>query len=45
MALNIYEITDGDNNFLDLLGQLTGRCKNKSLAGLDVRVEFLEDGD
>jgi hypothetical protein len=45
MAFNIHEITDGNNNFLDLLGQLTGRCKDKSLTGLDVRVEFLKDGD
>jgi hypothetical protein len=45
VALDVHEITDGDNDLLDLLGQFTGRCKDQSLALLDVWVELLEDGD
>lgn len=45
VALNVHEVTDGDNDLLDLLGKLTGGSKDKSLAGLDVGVDLLEDGD
>jgi hypothetical protein len=45
MALNVHEVTDGDNDLLDLLGQLAGGGKDKRLAGLDVVVKLLEDGD
>jgi hypothetical protein len=45
MALNVHEVTDSDDDLLDLLGQLTGRGQDQSLAGLDVGVKFLQDGD
>ena len=43
MAVDRHEITNSDNNFLNLLGQLAGRCKNQCLACLEIRVNFLED--
>ena len=45
MALDVHEISNGNNNFLDLLSQLTGGSKDEGLALLDIRVELLEDGD
>ena len=45
MALNVHEITNGNNDLLNLLGQFTGRGKDQSLALLDVGVKFLENGD
>jgi hypothetical protein len=45
VALNVHEVTDGDNDLLDLLSQLTGWGKDKSLALLDVGVDLLEDRD
>lgn len=45
MALNVHEVTDGNNDLLDLLSQFTGWCKDQSLALLDVGVKLLEDGD
>jgi len=45
VALNVHEVTDSDNNLLDLLGQLAGRGENERLAGLDVVIQLLEDGD
>jgi hypothetical protein len=45
MAGNVHEVTDGDDDLLDLLSQLTGRGKNQSLASLDIRVDLLESRD
>jgi len=45
VALNVHEVTDGDNDLLDLLGQLTGWGEDKGLALLDVWVQLLEDRD
>lgn len=45
VALNVHEVTDGDDDLLDLLSQLTGWCKDQSLALLNVGVKLLEDGD
>ena len=45
VALDLHEVTDGDHNLLDLLGQLAGGGEDESLAGLDVRVDLLENGD
>lgn len=45
MALNVHEITDSNNDLLDLLGQLTGGGEDQGLALLDVGVELLEDRD
>jgi hypothetical protein len=45
VALNVHEIADSDDDFLNLLSKLTGRCKNQGLAGLQVLVYLLEDRD
>jgi len=45
MAFNVHEITNGDDNLLDLLGQLTSRGEDEGLAGLDVGIKLLEDRD
>ena len=45
MALNVHEVTNGDNNFLDLLCKFSGRGKDECLAGLEVRVDLLEGRD
>jgi hypothetical protein len=45
VALNVHEVTDSDNDLLDLLGQFTGGGKDQSLALLNVGVKLLEDGD
>jgi hypothetical protein len=45
MALDVHEVTNGDNDLLDLLSQLTSWSKDQSLALLDVGVELLEDGN
>lgn len=45
VALNVHEVTDGDNDLLDLLGQLTGGGEDEGLALLDSRVDLLEGGD
>jgi len=43
VALNVHEISNGNNDLLNLLGKLTGWCKDKGLALLDIWVELLED--
>ena len=45
VALNVHEVTNGNNDLLDLLGKLAGGGEDESLAGLDVVVQLLEDGD
>jgi hypothetical protein len=45
VALNVHEVTNGDDDLLDLLGQFTRGGENESLALLDVGVKLLEDGD
>lgn len=45
VALNVHEVTNGDDDLLDLLSQLTGWCKDQSLALLNVGVKLLEDRD
>lgn len=45
VALHVHEVTNGDDNLLNLLSQLTGWGKNQGLALLDVWVEFLKNGD
>ena len=45
VALDVHEVTDGDNNLLDLLGKLAGGGEDKCLASLDVGIKLLEDGD
>lgn len=45
MALDVHEISDSNNDLLDLLSQLTGRSKDKRLALLDAGVDLLENGN
>jgi hypothetical protein len=45
MTLNVHEVSDSNNNLLDLLSQFTGRSENQSLALLDVGVKLLQDRD
>lgn len=45
VALNVHEVTDGDDDLLDLLSQLTSGGEDESLALLDAGVNLLEDGD
>ena len=45
VALDVHEVTDSDDDLLDLLSQFTGRSDNQSLASLDVGVELLQSGD
>jgi hypothetical protein len=45
VALNVHEIANGDNDLLDLLGQLTSGSKDEGLALLDGRVDLLKGGD
>ena len=45
VALNAHEVTNGNNDLLDLLGQLTGGSEDQSLAGLQVGVDLLQGGD
>jgi hypothetical protein len=45
VALNVHEVADSDNDFLNLLSKLTSRGKNQSLAGFQVLVYLLEDRD
>ncbi len=45
MALDVHEVTDGDDDLLDLLSQLTGWGEDQGLALLDVGVELLKNGD
>jgi hypothetical protein len=45
VALDIHEVTDGNNDLLDLLSQLTGWGEDQSLALLDVGIKLLENGD
>ena len=40
MALDVHVIAEGDNYFLDLLSELTGRCKNECLGALDRHVQL-----
>lgn len=45
MAFNVHEVTDGDDDLLDLLSKLTRRSQDQSLALLKVQVDLLENGD
>jgi len=43
VALDANEVTEGDNNLLNLLSQLASRGKNQCLAGLDVGINLLKN--
>lgn len=45
VAVEGHEVTDGDNDLLDLLSKLTGGGEDEGLAGLDLGVDLLEGGD
>jgi hypothetical protein len=45
VALDVHEVTDGDDDLLDLLSELTGGGEDKCLAGLDALVDLLEGRD
>jgi len=45
VALNVHEVTNSDDDLLNLLGQFTGRSEDQSLALLDVGIELLENRD
>jgi hypothetical protein len=45
VALDVHEVTDGDNDLLDLLSELTGGGEDKRLAGLNAVVDLLESRD
>lgn len=45
VALDVHEVADGNNDLLNLLGQLTGRRKDESLTLLEVGVDLLENRD
>jgi len=45
VAVEGHEVTNGNNDLLDLLSQLTGGSKDQSLASLQVGVNLLQGGD
>lgn len=45
VALDVHEVTDGNDDLLDLLGQLTGGSEDQCLALLQVGVDLLQDRD
>jgi hypothetical protein len=45
MALDVHEVANGNNDLLDLLGQLTSWGEDERLAGLEGGIDLLENGD
>jgi len=45
VALDIHKVTNGNNDLLDLLGELTGGGEDQRLAGFDVGVDLLQGGN
>lgn len=45
VALDVHEVTNGDNDLLDLLSKLTSGSQNKGLALLQLGVDLLQDRD
>lgn len=45
VTLDAHEVTDGDDDLLDLLGQLASGSEDESLAGLEVGIDLLESRD
>ena len=43
VTFDIYVVTEGNDDFLDLLGQLASRGKNEGLSALDGEIYLLED--
>jgi len=45
VAFDVHVVPEGEDNFLNLLRELTGRCQNESLGAPDREVKLLENGD
>ncbi len=45
MGVDVHEVANGDDDLLNLLSQLTGGSKDKSLALLQLGVDVLKDRD
>jgi hypothetical protein len=45
VGIDVHEITDSNDDLLDLLRQLTSGSKDESLAFLELRVNVLKNGD
>lgn len=45
MALNVHEITNSNDDFLDLLSKLTSWGEDQSLTLLKIRIDLLKDRD
>ena len=45
MTFYIHIVAEGDDDLLNLLSKLTGRCEDESLGAFNGEIEFLEDGD
>lgn len=45
MAVDRHEIANGNDDFLDLLSQFTGGSEDEGLAGFDIGIDLLKDGD
>lgn len=45
VGLGVHEVTQGNDDLLDLGGQLTGRGQDEGLAAANVGVDRLQDGD
>lgn len=45
MALNVHEVTDSNDDLLNLLSELTRRGQNQCLTLLEVEINLLEDGN
>lgn len=41
----VHVVAKGDDDLLDLLSKLTGRCEDESLGAFNGEVEFLKDGN
>ena len=44
MTFYVHVVAKSDDNLLDLLGKLTGRCEDECLSAFNGEVELLEDG-
>jgi len=45
MTLDVQEVSEGNNDFLDLLREFAGWCQDQSLTLFDGMVDLLEDAD
>lgn len=45
MAFDVHEVTDGDDNLLDLLCEFSSWCEDQSLASLELRINLLKARD